>query len=618
MAIVRSYEVAGSAPAVVTEFESIFGDLKNLPYQDGLISCRQYWPGATATGGAGGVFKAVNGTTLTVDNVKIFAGNGCRWVRQDCEVITAEHAGCLKGDIRPWEVYLNPQTQHASIALLSDKFANLAAAQAWYPGARLNNPAKVSRGETAAQAFASDINSVALQHALTLYSVKASAGVYRIQRPIEYFSFMNLTGDGGDSSQTVFVVENQNALIARRSSDLPPSPNPSYLPSDEWYKKGMTIKGIHFVGTSVVLANNQFAQPNVLDTTGFDQTKSGFYGSYRNPDLSTPESQDAHPNVIECTFEDLVFERFLGHGFSIGLGFNNEINAVKGDNNKGFGLHTFDGNSTIHQNCYQGKYNSSGGFWPQNGGTIINCNGYDHYDSRPGMVLGTPGSPNRIYALVQGGNIEGTKNDGVRIHGDGGKISFIDTSLQYTIDSIDDCPIRVYGGQNDIILGFSAISPTTNSLKDGGGNFVKPRNLIRSRGNQNNFTVLTPMRFLTENYSYLCVDAAGDPGGFYGLNGGIPLVPSNRTGFNNAAEYGLQLINHKASILEKLWIGTGTNLFAVGSVDTTAALPTIAAKPGIYYNTNPARTKANTLFIKIGDPAVTIPDNVGWFAVSIV
>jgi hypothetical protein len=380
----------------------------------------------------------------------------------------------------------------------------------------------------------------------------------------------------------------------------------------------MVVKGIHFVGTSVVLANNQFVQPNLLDTTGFDQTKSGFYGSYRNPDLTTPEAQDAYPNVLESTFEDLVFERFLGHGFSIGQGFNNEIVAVKGDNNKGFGLHTYDGNSSVHRNCYQGSYNSSGGFWPQNGGTIINCNGYDHFDSRPGMVLGTPGSSKRVYALVQGGNIEGTKSEGIRIYGDGGKISFIDTSFQYAIDSIDDCPIRVYGGQNDIILGFSAISPTSNSLKDGGGNFVKPRNLIKSRGNDNNYIVLTSMKFLTQDYSFLCVDATGDPGGFYGLNGGIPLVPSNKAGFSNAAEYALQVIKYKPSIIEKLWVGTGADLSAIGQVSTTAALPTVAAKPGLYINTNPARTKANALFIKIGDPSVTIPDNVGWFAISIL
>jgi hypothetical protein len=214
--------VVNSAPYVppITEFESIFGDLKNLAFQDGLITCRQYWPGAAATGGAGGIFKAVSGATLIVDNVKVFAGNGCRWVRQDCETITAEHAGCLKGSIRPWRVYLAPQTQFAPIALLSDKFASLAAAQAWYPGARLANPAKAQRAGSQAvadtDAFAADINSVALQHALTQYSVKAAVGVYRIQKPIEYFSFMNLQGDGGDSSQTVFVVENQNLSPADR------------------------------------------------------------------------------------------------------------------------------------------------------------------------------------------------------------------------------------------------------------------------------------------------------------------------------------------------------------------------------------------------------------------
>jgi hypothetical protein len=216
---------------------------------------------------------------------------------------------------------------------------------------------------------------------------------------------------------------------------------------------------------------------------------------------------------------------------------------------------------------------------------------------------------------VLGGNIEGTENEGVRIYGNSGDIKFVSTALQYSIRSVDDCPIRVYGGGNTITLDFSSIGPTVRSLKDGTGNFVKPSYLIKSFGNQNYFTLPRPLKFLNEDYSYLCVNSAGSPNDFYG-NVGIPLTPSQSPGFNNSTEYGLLLQKQKPTVVEKLWVGADQNVAAYGVVNVASGLPTISAKPGLYFNAHPTATKSNCLFVKTGDPAAQ-PTNTGWFAVNV-
>jgi hypothetical protein len=595
-----------SATAVAqptSEFESIFGDLKNQTAREGLIFCRQYWPGAAATGGAGGLFKAVAGTTLAVDNIKIFAGSGCRWVRQDCETLTAEHAGCInRGGTNSgkYQLFQNPQSQFAAMPLLSDKFANLAAAQAWYPGARLNNPAKVERGETAATAFASSLNNAALQHALTNYAIKATEGVYRFNRPIELFTGMTLIGEGAQSNKTIFVFEADNAFVGRRSSELAAT-----NPQDEIYKFSITIKGIRFMGTGVVVANNSDEQPNVLDVSTYDVTKSGLYLGYRSPVLGSPEALDAFQLMAKCVFENLCFDRFLGSGLALLNGFNNKIYAVDNNNNKGFGLHTLDGNSTIQERCYTGRFNSKGGIWAQGGGEIRACNGYDHFDDvRPAIELGTPGSVQVVRAKIVDGNIEGAGKWGIRMHGDGGSLEFDNPDLQWYCTDIANAPIRIYGGVNLITLNFKTLSYCGSSP-----NKLKPTNLIMSKGNGNTFVVKKPMKFGANDHTFICVNDAGVDAD-YGY-GNVPLTVPEQDGFANSTQYGLLLAKQKASLLERLWVGDGAAAAAYGVVDTTAALPTVARPPGIYINTNAAATKANGLFLKLTSGAT------GWSAISV-
>jgi hypothetical protein len=578
--ITLSSSAAPSSQPII-EYASIFEDLATLPLQDGLVFCRQYWPGTASTGGTGGTFKAVSGTALAVDNVSVFAGSGCRWVRQS-EVITAEHAGCINrggtnaGD---YKIFQNPQTQFAAMPLISDKFPTLAAAQAWYPGARLNNPAKSERGETAATAFAASINNAALQHALTLYPIKVGTGVYRFNRPIEFFTGMSLQGDGGDSSASVFVFESPNAIIPRRSSALAAT-----NPQDEIYKFSVRISGIRFVGSDVVVTNNSNEHANVTDNSSFDELKSGFWAPRRNPDQSLPEALDATPLTYNCTFSDCCFDRFLGHGFSLTNGFANKIYAINNNNNKGFGLHTLDGNSTVVERCYTGRFNSSGGIWAQGGGELKVCTGYDHFDDvRPGIVFGTPGSVKGVKAKVVDGNIEGAGKWGIRMHGDGGALEFDNSDLQWYCTDIANAPIRIYGSVNLITLNFKSLSYAGSSPVK-----LKPTNLIISKGNGNVFVVKKPMKLLTENHTYLCVDDAGDAQFAYG---NIPLLVPAQDGFANSTQYGLLLNKQKATLSERLWVGDASaarefpvqsktqNMNATGALTAWDTILTIGSTP---------------------------------------
>jgi hypothetical protein len=575
----------GGTPYVppVAQFASIYGDLASLPFQEGLIFCAQYWPGAAATGGIGGIFKATPGTTLAVDNIRIFAGAGCRWVRQSSGSTTTEDAGCINrggtntGD---YKLFQNPQTQFASMPLLSDKFPNLGAAQAWYPGARLNNPAKIERGESSATAFATSVNNAALQHALTFYPINAKKGVYRFNRPIECFTSMRLEGDGGVSSLTVFVFEASNAVIPRRSSALAAT-----NPQDEIYKFFIEIKGIRFVGSDVIVPNNSDMQPNVTDISTFNELKSGFWAPRRNPDLNLPEALDATPLFSSCAFLDCCFDRFLGHGLSLPHGFANKIYIVNNNNNKGFGLHTLDGNSTVQDRCYTGRFNSSGGIWAEGGGELRACTGYDHFDDvRPAIVIGKPGSSQGVKAKLVDGNIEGAGKWSISMHGNGGSLEFDNPDLQWHCTDIANAPIRIYGGGNLITLNFKTLSFSGSSPVK-----LKPTNLIMSKGNGNIFVVKKPMKFLAEDHTYICVNDAGVDADFG--YGNVPLLVPASDGFANSTQYGVLLNKQKPTLAERLWVGNGDaareflvqsktqNLNATGNLIAWDTILTIGAAP---------------------------------------
>lgn len=101
----------------------------------------------------------------------------------------------------------------------------------------------------------------------------------------------------------------------------------------------------------------------------------------------------------------------------------------------------------------------------------------------------------------------------------------------------------------------------------------------------------------------MVVNAAGTD--LYGGNGEILYLRPDESRVS-LLDYGTAGdIYTKASQFPKLYVKNQ----AIGTVDTTAALPTSTANPGLYINVNIAATAANKLFIKVGDT------NTGWRAI---
>jgi hypothetical protein len=113
---------------------------------------------------------------------------------------------------------------------------------------------------------------------------------------------------------------------------------------------------------------------------------------------------------------------------------------------------------------------------------------------------------------------------------------------------------------------------------------------------------------------YINSDSAGNSAT---LGYGSKIIPS-RTGYypgnaDGRALYGEYLRSQSTTSIEKIYVGRtvsgSENMAAIGSVNITTALPTTAATPGIYLNTNTAATRANLIFAKVGKT------NTGWTAI---
>lgn len=599
----------------------------------GLIICQQYWPGNVNTG-QGGVFTPSRGA---VDNVRRFASaNPAESWERITTGRTMRDAGCVSG-AEKLVIFQNPLTAQAPMPLVSDKFPSVAAALAWFPGARNCT-------------LADSINWVALQHALTLGRVTDDGGLYRFNRPIEYFTGLQLSGAGAQESQTAFVFDADNAFAPRKA--LPevslfsrgsvnaseanplaagvfasPAAGDNYrvtrkgstafgislavddfvyytgtawakVPNTEIYKRGMLIEGIRCVGTAVPVPSNT-VEPAVGNAVAYNENFAGFVGYRRDPILTNPEAQEGRPLVYDSEFKKLSFDRFAGSGFTLLNGYNNLIEQVNCDGNKGYALHTNDGNSTIHRRCYSGRYNARGGIWAEGGGIYDTCNGYDFFDNtRVGILAGKPGNPTRCNLMLIGGNIEGVARC-IDHHGDGGTIDILGTAIQYWSNDNNYPPIRIHGGGNSIHLNPGAVGHCGNSPGYADNNL---KDLIWSRGLDNAFSVQRPLRQRLGDHTSLEVGATGTSAVALGAPDHKPLAMDRYRYISGlpGTSYGDYAYDKKKSRFPLIVLGGNLGMATVATVDVTTSLPTIAANPGIYLNVNASATQNNQLFLKTG------------------
>lgn len=317
----------------------IFTKLALEPISTGSVNCASYWPGTTNEG-TGGLFRS--STKGTIDNVTTFKALDGYWHRVG-GTRSIDDAGAV-GSTSQFYLFQNPVTNYAPNLSLSSKFSTLAAAQAWYPGARLTS-------------LTDSLAWAATQHSLTVGETTIGKGVYWFNRAIEYFTGATLTGLGIEKTYLIFT--SKNAFKPRRSLN-------GSTAQDEIYKRNVQIRGLCCIGTAVPVANNSDVQ-TAGNTVAFDESGSGFYLPRRNPDMTTAEAQDATPLFYDSNLYQLKFDRFAGHGISVPNGFNYRITECTANNNKGFGLHYIDGNSVKFANNYVGKGNSRGGYWAEGG-----------------------------------------------------------------------------------------------------------------------------------------------------------------------------------------------------------------------------------------------------------
>lgn len=565
------------------------------PISTGIVACEQYWPGTTDVG-VGGLFVATKGT---VDNVINFESPtiGTVWRRVN-DVRSIENAGCIKAKVK-LEKSQNPLTNYATMPLLSSKFTTLAAAQAWYPGARI-------------KALTMSVSNAALQHCLTTGKTVAGAGVIRLNEPIRYFTGAELIGAGGTDYATSFVFEPgcPNGMTHRQTDVVVPA-NPTAVQiaaaRDEVYKSSMNFAKFACFGGSIVVANNTFAQHG---TTGgnaavFDATKSGFYLPKRVADLNLNEAQDAAPLMYTSRFEEVVFERWLGHGIHADNMFSSSFTKCNCTSNKGFGFFFRDGNSVLVRDMYTGNDNSQGGVWAIGGGQLTDCNGGDHFDDvRPYLVGGEPGSVQAVNLKVTNGNLEGCSRL-IDLHGNASSLTIDNSDLQWHLVVATKPIIRVHGGLAKITY-----NPKSASYSSSSPIKTKPDNLITINGAGGfQLEVLNNPKFGSEELTFEVVDSSGSPNA-YGY-GKIPIRKTTQS-FVGGAGYGEYITSQNQTVMKRLLVGKGQDgvgdMAAIGTVDITTLSPTTAAKAGIYINTNVAATRANKVFIKVGD------DAAGWTA----
>ena len=558
--------------------DNISTSLALEPIASGSVSCSKYWPG-TVDVGAGGLFRGLPATGNVIDNVKVFAAADGVWVRVSDGNYLA-HAGAVgKKNNNTFRSFQTPLRNYLPNVLLSDKFATLAAARAWYPFANVLS-------------LTESLNSAALQHLACLGEVNIEDASYWFNRAFEYFSGVAIKGKG--SGKSILIFDADNAFKPRFESTTQPG-------FAEIYKQNMYFGGIACYGTIPVNATGQLL---ITENTPFVESSSGFYLPRKAPLPNTDDGTSTNPQMLFTRFEDLLLERFAGHGISLGNVFNAQLEKVRGENNKGFGTHHFQANSVICVDCYVGRFNTKGGFWLENGGKLDNCNGPDSFDQRPGVVFGAPGSSQKIIAEVNGGNIEGTSRL-IDLHGDGSSLKIVNTFLQYHHTDSNYPPIRVHGINCTIDIDVSAVGPSGSSTIP----TTKPNNLMWVRGSGNGHNVIVrnmPPFSGSDYYTYMVVNAADT--NLYGSFGEILYLKPDEARVGQL-DYGTALdIHSKTSQFPKLYVKDQ----AIGTVDTTAALPTITANPGLYVNVNAAATAANKLFIKVGDT------NTGWNALSVV
>ncbi len=502
--------------------------LSSQPITSSLIFAEKYWNKKNLIGG-GGFFTWVEGSNAIIDNGNFFSSSVSstgRWQRigfnasiRDYGAIGQENP--IRTDLR------NGEWVGANKELLSDVFKSVDLARAWYPLARI-----VSLSES--------INSAAIQQCIESNIIaNIPVGSFWINRSIEYRTQSSIIGTGSGSTQ-ILVESTAGCGLT-----------PKIVPTDglnEIYKYKTSISGISFTSNSIP-SDYGVILPNTVD---YDITKSGFYLPKRTK-IKDPitglldEAVLKNPLMLYNSLNDLDFNRFAGDGMYIGNIFSCKVSNISANQNKGWGITYFSGNTSKLQDSYIGSFNSLGGYNLPNGGVLDNCNGLDSFEENtPWCVVGILGDVQGVKLTISNSNLEGSQRL-IEVHGDGSRLDMYNCTLQPYVVNPEMPPIRVFGGVSSVNIKSCYLIKTGNST-------ATPKDYIWIHGGGSQLTIDDSGNYITQRR----VDTNGN--NIYGSGVSLPVLSSGETRIATYAE--IYEVFEKLSA-NKILIGTGI----VGDVD---------------------------------------------------
>lgn len=573
----------GTPSKQIKVINSIYPELSQQDPGLGFISAQSYWPGNR---GVGGFFNWNENSTLPVDHGLVFEGQGNpavgRWIRESDALVSINDYGAVSGGLAFNKDLTFAQLQVPQL-LLSDVFSTLASAQSWFPAAGVIS-------------LAESLNSAAIQQAhAKSFKIVIPAGNYWLNKTIEYYSRRSIVGAGVEITFLLFAASAQAGFkpLAFQAPDST---------GNEIYKKSLTISDFSCVG-SATKVDYATGVPTTLAT--YNQSHSGFYSPPRQLDGNgVPLPNEANlgfPLIFESRFENLSFSRFAGSGFCILNQFScAPFSSITGDENSGYGAEIQQNVGTLITNTVMQRFNQKGGWYLPGGCSMVNCNGIDTFAiDLPWGVVGVPGSPGAVVANFVGCNFEGAQQ-ALYIYGDASKVTFDSCLMQWYCADVTRPFIRCYGSGGTLIFKGSLTAFSTS-----GSPQVRPNNLIMVMGNAWGVSSENLIKDGSTFLTWVNVDASGNAGAFGYGNQIFPAergtYPGNGAG---AAIYGEYVRQLPLISTTKVYLGRSIEgvqpMAAIGTVDTMAALPTVAATPGLYLNANVGATAANLLFKKTG------------------
>lgn len=571
----------GGASSGVKVITSIKDNLILEPVATGMVYCKQYWPGTTDIG-KGGLFAWDAVSTALIDNGTVFTGAGSpstgRWIRHKSGApANIDDFGCISAPT-PYNRDVSLAASGAPQTLLSSKFTSLALAQAWYPDSDI-----LAIGES--------LNSAAIQQAHACQQVLSiPIGTYWINRTIELYTKRHLTGQGAALSSIICPASCGSVF-------KPLSRQASRSSGNEIYKTNMKIGGFSCWSDANTVDFNT-GDPTLIAT--YDQTKSGFYSAPRKRDgagglvggFTAEEANLGFPNWIDCDLSDMIFGRFAGDGFFIGLQFSSKFSFVSGDENAGYAVNYYANSGSSLSDCYAGRFNLRGGFNLPFGGNLTRCNGIDSFaKKRRWGTVGVEGNVDPVVVKFTECNFEGV-DQALFIHGDATSVTFDTCSFQWWIaagESAQTPFIRCYGGNGSVrFRGRNYFAPCFNNSP------VVPNDFMRVKGNS--WTVLAeePIQVSGVDLTWLTVNALNSPNDFGYGNAKFPTetvsYPGNGVG---QAQYGEYIRQLGSTSVTRLYIGRSqSGAEPMASFQAGSGAPGNGYQKGSIYirvDTSPAR-----------------------------